>query len=66
MAATDIWPDLKRLLTVLGSWGLKVQPQLAAIALTHSSYAHEHGTQANERLSSWRCSSGADRKRVFV
>ncbi|HHT71332.1 MAG: ribonuclease III [bacterium] len=50
MAATDIWPDLKRLLTVLGSWGLKVQPQLAAIALTHSSYAHEHGTQANERL----------------
>ncbi|HHV08428.1 MAG TPA: ribonuclease III [Firmicutes bacterium] len=50
MTVTEIWPGLEQLLTCLKDWGLKVQPQLVAIAVTHSSYAHEKDAMANERL----------------
>lgn len=50
MASTSPWPDLKRLLTALGDWGVEVEPELVATALTHSSYAHENDTESNERL----------------
>jgi ribonuclease-3 len=50
MPPANVWPDLGALLGVLRKWGLAIRPELAVIALTHSSYAHEFNTEANERL----------------
>lgn len=50
MTTIDTWPGLASLFTTLEDLGLEVQPQLAVMALTHSSYAHENDTASNERL----------------
>lgn len=41
---------LTQLLTTLNAWGIIISPELAATALTHSSYAYENDTDSNERL----------------
>ena len=41
---------LSKLLTTLKAWGITLSSELAATALTHSSYAYEHDTDSNERL----------------
>ncbi|BCV24790.1 ribonuclease III [Gelria sp. Kuro-4] len=41
---------LEKLKATLAAWQVPVEPALLEEAVTHSSYAYEHGTRSNERL----------------